>query len=184
MFLGHSQRKTAICSRCHTVMYPGGSEDHKRGYCADGARQVKRKGGDDIPDWPRPQGIYVKGTDFHPVEFLKTLQDVYKKVSYIKGGAPISPWSARLFGKCFKGGRPSMRTVACSSGCMTEYIAIHSRQPCRAPQWSQAPSVSTACVTTDTHAGLDSDARVVHVVSSPTLKDLGCEYSPGLHIYR
>src|SRR5712675_2431249 len=81
MFLGHSQRKTAICSRCHTVMYPGGSEDHKRGYCADGARQVKRKGGDDIPDWPRPRGIYVKGTDFHPVEFLKTLQDVYKKVA-------------------------------------------------------------------------------------------------------
>jgi len=50
-------RKTAI--RCHTVMYPGGSENHKKGYCADGARQAKRKGEGGIPDWPQPQGIYV-----------------------------------------------------------------------------------------------------------------------------
>src|SRR5712675_896109 len=78
--LGHSQRRTAICSRCHTMMYPGGSENHKRGYCADGTRQVKRKGEDDIPDWPQPQEIYVKGTDFHPIEFLKTLWDMYEKV--------------------------------------------------------------------------------------------------------
>jgi len=99
MFLGHSQRKTAICSRCHTVMYPGGSEDHKRGYCADGARQVKRKGGDDIPDWPRPQGIYVKGTDFHPVEFLKTLQDVYKKVVVHKGRSTDLPVECEAFWK-------------------------------------------------------------------------------------
>ena len=81
MFLGHSQRKMAICSRFRAVMYPGGSENHKRGCCADGARQVKRKGEDDISDCPQPQGIYVKGTDFHPVEFLKTLQDVYEKVA-------------------------------------------------------------------------------------------------------
>jgi len=62
------------------MMYPGGSENHKRGYCADGTRQVKRKGEDNIPDWPQPQGIYVKGTDFHPIEFLKTLWDMYEKV--------------------------------------------------------------------------------------------------------
>jgi len=43
-------------------MYPGGSENHKKGYFANGARQVKMKGEDDIPDWvqPEPQGIYVK----------------------------------------------------------------------------------------------------------------------------
>jgi len=73
-------RKTAICSRCHTVMYPGGPENHKTGYCADGARQVKRKGDDDIPDWPQPQGVYAKGTHFYPIEFLKTLRDMYERV--------------------------------------------------------------------------------------------------------
>ncbi|KAH9967213.1 hypothetical protein BC827DRAFT_1088629, partial [Russula dissimulans] len=59
-------RKTAICSHCHTVMYPSGSQNHKKGYCVDGARQVKGKGEDGIPDWPQPQGIYVKGTAFRP----------------------------------------------------------------------------------------------------------------------
>ena len=51
------------------MMYPGSSE---RGYCANGARQVKMKGEDDIPNWPQPQaqGIYVKGTDFHPIGIL------------------------------------------------------------------------------------------------------------------
>ncbi|KAH9955685.1 hypothetical protein BC827DRAFT_1235658 [Russula dissimulans] len=73
-------RKTAICSRCHTVMYPGGSQNHKKGYCVDGARQVKGKGEDEIPDWPQLQGIYMKGTDFRPVEFLKTLRDMYERV--------------------------------------------------------------------------------------------------------
>ncbi|KAH9968171.1 hypothetical protein BC827DRAFT_1170757 [Russula dissimulans] len=58
-------------------MYPCGSENHKKGYCVDGARQVKRKGEDDIPNWPQPQGIYVKEMDFHPVKYLKTLQDMY-----------------------------------------------------------------------------------------------------------
>jgi len=52
-------------------MYPRGSENHQKSYCADGACQAKRKGEDDIPDWPQPQGIYVKGTQFHPIKFLK-----------------------------------------------------------------------------------------------------------------
>lgn len=73
------QRKTAICSRCETIMYPGGADNRKRGYCADGARQIAKKGDDDgFPDWP--QGIFEKGTDFYPVEFLKTLREVYKKL--------------------------------------------------------------------------------------------------------
>jgi len=48
----------------------------------NGARQVKTKGKDDIPDWPQPQawGIYVKGTVFHPVGFLKTPWDMHEKV--------------------------------------------------------------------------------------------------------
>ena len=43
---------------------------------------MKTKGEDDIPNWPQPQawGIYVKGTDFHPVGFLKTPWDMHEKV--------------------------------------------------------------------------------------------------------
>jgi len=62
-------------------MYPGGAENHKRGYCADGARQIMKKGDDDsLPDWPQPQGIFEKGTHFYPIEFLKTLQKIYEKL--------------------------------------------------------------------------------------------------------
>jgi len=61
-------------------MYPCGSENHKKGYCADGARQLKRKGEDDIPDWPRPHGIYAKGTQFRLIKSLKTLRDMYERV--------------------------------------------------------------------------------------------------------
>ncbi|KAH9953272.1 hypothetical protein BC827DRAFT_1146474, partial [Russula dissimulans] len=68
------------CTRCQTVVYPGAPENHKKGYCPDSACQVKRKGDDDIPDWPPPQGVYAKGTFFHPIEFLKTLWDMYERV--------------------------------------------------------------------------------------------------------
>jgi len=92
-------RKTATCSRCHTVMYPDGSENHKKGYCADGARQAKRKGEDDIPDWPQPQGIYVKGTQFHPIEFLKTLRDMYERVVIHGERSTNLPLEYETFGK-------------------------------------------------------------------------------------
>ena len=63
------------------ITYPGGADNHKRGYCADGARQIVKKGDRDaLPDWPQSQGIFEKGTHFHPIEFLKTLQEVYEKV--------------------------------------------------------------------------------------------------------
>ena len=75
------QRKMAICSRCQTIMYPGGIGNHKRGYCTDGVRQIVKKGGDDaLPDWPQPQGIFERGTHFYPIEFLKMLREVYEKL--------------------------------------------------------------------------------------------------------
>jgi hypothetical protein len=41
---------------------------------------AERKGeSDDIPDWPQPQGIRTRGTHFHSIEFLKTLQDMYER---------------------------------------------------------------------------------------------------------
>ncbi|KAI0266607.1 hypothetical protein BGY98DRAFT_885848, partial [Russula aff. rugulosa BPL654] len=60
---------------------PVSTDNHKRGYCADGARQIVKKGDNDsLPDWPQPQGIFEKGTHFHPIEFLKTLWEVYEKL--------------------------------------------------------------------------------------------------------
>jgi hypothetical protein len=71
----------AICSRCQTIMYPGGTDNHKKGYCADGTHQIVKKGDNDsLSDWPQPQGILEKGTHFHPIEFLKTLREVYEKL--------------------------------------------------------------------------------------------------------
>ncbi|KAH9956342.1 hypothetical protein BC827DRAFT_1232171 [Russula dissimulans] len=62
-------------------MYPDGPENHKEGYCADGTCPVKKKDDDDIPDWSQPQqGIYAKRTHPNPIEFLKTLQDMYERV--------------------------------------------------------------------------------------------------------
>jgi hypothetical protein len=56
-----SQRKTAICSRCQMIMYPGGADNHRRGYCADGARQIVKKGDNDtLPDWPRRKASLKK----------------------------------------------------------------------------------------------------------------------------
>jgi len=63
-------------------MYPGptGSLDnHKRGYCSDGVKQAK-----DGPLWPQPHGIFEHGRQFHPVNFLKILREVYDAV-VVKG---------------------------------------------------------------------------------------------------
>ncbi|KAH9958299.1 hypothetical protein BC827DRAFT_1136441, partial [Russula dissimulans] len=66
---------------------------------ADGARQVKRKGDDDIPDWPQPQGVYAKGTHFYPIEFLKTLRDMYKRVVVRDERSADLPVEYEAFGK-------------------------------------------------------------------------------------
>jgi hypothetical protein len=61
-------------------MYPSGADNHKRGYCADGTRQIVKKGDNDtLPEWPQLQSIFLKGTHFYPIESLKTLQAVYER---------------------------------------------------------------------------------------------------------
>jgi hypothetical protein len=60
-------------------MYPGGNDNHKKGYCADGAPQ-KSSNNDSLPEWPQPQGIFEKGALFHPITFLKVLREVYERV--------------------------------------------------------------------------------------------------------
>jgi hypothetical protein len=70
-----------MCLRCCTVMYPspsGSPENHRKGYCSDGVKQVMKN--DDTPDWPQLQGIFESGMTFNPIKFLATVQTVYDTV--------------------------------------------------------------------------------------------------------
>lgn len=33
-----------------------------------------------LPEWPQPQGVFTKGTHFHPVVFLAKIRGIYEKV--------------------------------------------------------------------------------------------------------
>lgn len=86
----------ATCKRCRTIMYPGAAgspENHKRGYCSDGAMQKLEHTTQNedppqahqpsswvLPEWPQPKGIFTDGTQFHPVEFLNTIREMYEQV--------------------------------------------------------------------------------------------------------
>jgi hypothetical protein len=80
------QRKPPTCSRCHSIMYPfpnGSPENHKRGYCSDGVKQVMKL--DVVPDWPQPQGVFEFGTTFNPLPFLAAVREIYEKVVVNRG---------------------------------------------------------------------------------------------------
>lgn len=77
-------------------MYPGPSgapENHKRGYCSDGAKQTFERSPQNedpprentsasanAPKWPQPQGLFTNGTHFHPMELLRKIREMYEKV--------------------------------------------------------------------------------------------------------
>jgi len=63
---------------------PGSAINHKKSYCADGVKQKCAK--EAPPEWPQPLGIFTKGTQFNPIEFLKTLRNVYESVVNEGGG--------------------------------------------------------------------------------------------------
>ncbi|KAG2120419.1 uncharacterized protein F5147DRAFT_563009 [Suillus discolor] len=49
---GKNPRKAQTCSCCQTIMYPGPKNsplNHKRGYCADGIKQVSKNSSKDLP---------------------------------------------------------------------------------------------------------------------------------------
>jgi hypothetical protein len=67
----------------NTIMFPGPSgspENHKKGYCSDGVKQVMKA--DTVPDWPQPQGIFEAGTRFHLLKFLETVHTVYNAIAF------------------------------------------------------------------------------------------------------
>ncbi|KAG2085011.1 uncharacterized protein F5147DRAFT_782255 [Suillus discolor] len=97
---GKKPRKAQTCSRCQTIMYPGPENsplNHKRGYCADGVKQVL-KSGEDLPPWPQPQGLFSEGRTFHPHAFLLAVQRVYERV-FMQGPGEMDLLETEAFAK-------------------------------------------------------------------------------------
>jgi hypothetical protein len=81
-------------------MYPGlsgSAENHKRGYCSDGVKQLMKA--DTVPDWPQPPGIFELGTKFNPIKFLATIRDVYEWVMNQNGHDNDLTMEYEAFGK-------------------------------------------------------------------------------------
>jgi len=74
---------------------------------------VKKGDHDTLPDGPQPQGIFEKGTHFHPIEFLKTLQEVYEKVVVDRASGVDVPIEYEAFTKTVQwaSGQPSIKMV-------------------------------------------------------------------------
>lgn len=80
------------CKRCLCVMYGHTPEEnHKPGYCADGAPRrpiLNPVNNIETPDrspikeipWPQPQGIFTNGKCFHPLAFLQTIRTLYHQL--------------------------------------------------------------------------------------------------------
>ncbi|EIW74127.1 hypothetical protein CONPUDRAFT_140629 [Coniophora puteana RWD-64-598 SS2] len=91
-------RTPATCTRCLTVMYPGGlspTGNHKKGVCGDGVRQI-RKDNEELPPWPQPQGVFTRGEHFHPAVFLKTIQQVYER-TFVRSSGESEVLEAEAF---------------------------------------------------------------------------------------
>ncbi|KAJ7026747.1 hypothetical protein C8F04DRAFT_966119, partial [Mycena alexandri] len=74
-------RAVATCKRCNKIMYPGpkkSPENHKKGYCSDGFKQKTAE--DESASWPQPAGLFTAGSEFHPLQFLITIREVYETV--------------------------------------------------------------------------------------------------------
>jgi hypothetical protein len=98
-------RKPVTCKCCRTIMYPGPSgaaENHKQGYCSDGVKQTIELTVQNedppradtpksctLPEWPQPQGIFTDGIQFHLVEFLNKIREMYEKVVIEKQGGDM-----------------------------------------------------------------------------------------------
>lgn len=98
---GKKPRKAQTCSRCQTIMYPGPENsplNHKRGYCADGVKQVSKNSGEELPPWPQPQGVFSEGRTFHPHTFLLAVQRVYEYV-FLQGPGEIDLLETEAFAK-------------------------------------------------------------------------------------
>ncbi|KAG2059579.1 hypothetical protein BDR06DRAFT_1066230, partial [Suillus hirtellus] len=112
---GKKPRKAQTCSRCQTIMYPGPENsplNHKRGYCADGVKQVSKNSSEDLPPWPQPQGLFSEGRTFHLHAFLLAVQCVYEYVS-LQGPGEMDLLETEAFAKLLVS-----RTEICQDGAV------------------------------------------------------------------
>lgn len=81
---------------------------------ADGVRSKLEEATDELPDWPQPSGIFVDGTHFNPIAFLKTIRELYEKF-VIEGMATedLGGMEHEAFAKL-----PAHRTVTGADGRM------------------------------------------------------------------
>ncbi|KAG1834789.1 hypothetical protein EV424DRAFT_1309714 [Suillus variegatus] len=84
-FKSRSGSETFWRRHCHAIELikaePGRKNsgyNHRRGFCADGAKQVSKN--EPPPPWPQPPGIFSEGKHFHPRAFLETVKQIYEQV--------------------------------------------------------------------------------------------------------
>ncbi|KAG1776098.1 hypothetical protein EV702DRAFT_1269133 [Suillus placidus] len=126
---GKKPRKVQTCSRCQTIMYPGAENsplNHKRGYCADGVKQVS-KSGEDLPPWPQPQGLFSEGRTFHPHAFLTAVQRVYERV-FSQGPGEMDILEMEAFAKLLAS-RTEIREDGAVLFCLFTDIVVDSSTP-------------------------------------------------------
>ncbi|KAI1781611.1 hypothetical protein LXA43DRAFT_1105626 [Ganoderma leucocontextum] len=80
-------RKPNTCHRCLSIMWAhgeGNAENHKKGYCSDGARQKPHTVDgvvEELPPWPQPNDIFTTGTHFWPKRFNRTIRELYDMIT-------------------------------------------------------------------------------------------------------
>ncbi|KAG1727637.1 hypothetical protein EDD22DRAFT_789270 [Suillus occidentalis] len=84
-FKSHSGSETFWRRHCHVIELiktesgkKNSGYNHRRGFCADGTKQVSQQ--EPPPPWPQPPGIFSDGKCFHPRAFLETVKQIYEQV--------------------------------------------------------------------------------------------------------
>lgn len=96
-------------------MYPGpvnSPENHNKGYCSDGAKQLSAKF-TDVPEYPQPEGIFSQGKQFDPIVFLKTIREFYEKVVVEKVAQESLTVEDVAFGRMV-----NTRVIVCNDGAV------------------------------------------------------------------
>ncbi|KAI1785508.1 hypothetical protein LXA43DRAFT_899656 [Ganoderma leucocontextum] len=79
-------RKPHTCHCCLSTMWAGGEgghDNHKKGYCSDGVKQkpVAVDGvTEELPPWPQPNRIFMKGDTFWPKRFTRAVRELYNTI--------------------------------------------------------------------------------------------------------
>ena len=143
------QRKTAICSRCQTIMYSMVAPITSRGttvLCDHSACQIMK---DTVLYWTGHsrnfEGISEEGTYFYPIELLKMLQELYERLVVDRARGVDSPYQVQsphedaMLGK---------RTTTYQDGCSGFLPLISPSRPPHPINLSYFVTAANTCVLT------------------------------------